>query len=52
MTADEQFSIVAANQVACDDLRAVFGGRGAAANCQCQRYKLRPKESFNSFPVE
>ena len=52
LTADQQFSIVAANQVACDDLRAVFGSRGAAANCQCQRYKLRPKESFNAFPVE
>ncbi|MPZ94663.1 MAG: GNAT family N-acetyltransferase, partial [Propionibacteriales bacterium] len=23
-----------------------------AARCQCQRYKLRPKESFGSVPVE
>jgi GNAT superfamily N-acetyltransferase len=23
-----------------------------AATCQCQRYKLAPKESFGSFPVE
>jgi GNAT superfamily N-acetyltransferase len=52
MTADQQFSIVLANQVACDDLQAVFGSRGTAANCQCQRYKLLPKESFNAIPVE
>jgi GNAT superfamily N-acetyltransferase len=52
MTSDEHFSIVPANQAACDDLQAVFGSRGTAANCQCQRYKLLLKESFNAFPVE
>lgn len=52
MTADERFRILPANQVACDDLQAVFGTRGAAANCQRQRYKLHPRESFNAFPVE
>jgi len=52
MTTYEHFSIVPANQVACDDLRAIFGSRGAAANCRCQRYKLRPKESFSAFPVD
>ena len=30
----------------------MFGSRGAAANCQCQRYKLRPREAFSKFPVE
>ena len=25
--------------------------RGAAATCQCQRYKLRPREAFRSFPA-
>lgn len=30
----------------------MFGTRGVAATCQCQRYKLAPKESFGSFPVE
>jgi GNAT superfamily N-acetyltransferase len=30
----------------------VFGTRGSAAFCQCQRYKLQRKESFRSFPVE
>jgi GNAT superfamily N-acetyltransferase len=41
-----------ANEASCEDLRAVFGTRGSGALCQCQRYKLRPKESFRSFPAE
>ena len=45
-------SIVPANEASCDDLRAVFGTRGEASRCQCQRYKLRPREAFRSFPVE
>ena len=44
--------IVPANKATCDDLQAVFGIRGAAVNCQCQRYKLRPREAFARFPVE
>lgn len=53
MTADEpSISVVPANEAGCDDLRALFGTRGAAAGCRCQRYKLRPSESFRSFPVE
>lgn len=44
--------IVPANQASCDDLPAVFGTRGAASFCQCQRYKLRPKEAFSKFPAE
>jgi len=43
---------VAANQAACDDLHVVFGTRGPAARCQCQRYKLRRGEAFAKFPVE
>ncbi|HEY7693605.1 MAG TPA: GNAT family N-acetyltransferase [Gaiellaceae bacterium] len=49
---DDEVRIVPANEAACDDLRAVLGARGAAANCQCQRYKLRPREAFSKFPVE
>ena len=45
-------TIVPANEASCEDLQAVFGARGAAAICQCQRYKLRPKEAFRKFPVE
>src|SRR6185312_9604912 len=45
-------AIVPASEAGCGDLQAVFGVRGAAANCQCQRYKLRPREAFSKFPVE
>ena len=48
----EAITIVPANEATCDDLQAVFGSRGSAAGCQCQRYKLQPRESFRSFPVE
>ncbi|MGI8614933.1 MAG: GNAT family N-acetyltransferase [Nocardioidaceae bacterium] len=41
-----------ANEASWEDLQTVFGTRGVAARCQCQRYKLRPRESFASFPAE
>jgi GNAT superfamily N-acetyltransferase len=44
--------IVPANEASWADLQAVFGTRGPAARCQCQRYKLRPREAFRNFPVE
>ena len=53
MTPSEpSISVVPANQASCDDLQTVFGTRGTASWCQCQRYKLRPREAFRSFPVE
>jgi GNAT superfamily N-acetyltransferase len=53
MTATESaISVVPANEASWEDLQTVFGTRGQAARCQCQRYKLRPRESFGSFPVE
>jgi GNAT superfamily N-acetyltransferase len=53
MTAPEpSISVLPANHATCDDLATVFGARGAAALCQCQRYKLRPREAFRTFPVE
>jgi len=45
-------AVVPANRATWEDLQAVFGDRGTAARCQCQRYKLQPKESFASQPVE
>ena len=45
-------TVVPANQASWDDLQAIFGTRGASAGCQCQRYKLRPREAFARFPVE
>lgn len=44
--------MVPANEVGCEDLAKIFGTRGAASRCQCQRYKLNRRESFGSFPVE
>jgi GNAT superfamily N-acetyltransferase len=44
--------VVPANQASCEDLQAIFGTRGEGSRCQCQRYKLRPREAFRSFPVE
>ncbi len=41
-----------ANEAACGDLDTVFGTRGPATFCQCQRYKLAPGEAFAKFPVE
>ena len=45
-------SVVPANHASCADLQAIFGTRGPAALCQCQRFKLRPREAFRNFPVE
>jgi GNAT superfamily N-acetyltransferase len=44
--------IVPANEASWEDLQAVFGTRGDAAVCQCQRFKLAPKEAFGNFPTE
>ena len=44
--------IVPANQAPWEDLQAVFGRRGSAAICQCQRFKLQHRESFGSSPSE
>ena len=48
----DELVIRPANEAGCEDLQTVFGQRGSAAVCQCQRYKLQPKEAFSKFPVE
>ena len=48
----DSLRIVPANKASCEDLQTVFGDRGSAAICQCQRYKLAPKEAFKSFPPQ
>jgi GNAT superfamily N-acetyltransferase len=50
MTGD--ITVVPANEASCDDLRVVFGTRGDAAHCQCQRFKLAPREAFKTYPAE
>lgn len=44
--------VVPANEASWEDLQAVFGPKGDAYICQCQRFKLEPRESFGSFPRE
>ena len=45
-------TVLPANEASWEDLQAIFGTRGPAALCQCQRFKLRPREAFRSFPGE
>jgi GNAT superfamily N-acetyltransferase len=45
-------SVVPANEASWEDLQTIFGTRGAASTCQCQRYKLHRREAFRSFPAE
>ncbi|HET6563204.1 MAG TPA: GNAT family N-acetyltransferase [Marmoricola sp.] len=45
-------TVVPADRASWDELQTVLGTRGQGARCQCQRYKLHPRESFGSFPVE
>jgi len=53
MTATEPaISVVPANEASWEDLQTVFGTRGPAARCQCQRYKLRPREFIAGFAAE
>jgi GNAT superfamily N-acetyltransferase len=41
-----------ANEATWQDLATVFGTRGPASRCWCQRYKLRRLENFADQPVE
>ena len=52
LAAESELTIVPANDASFEDLQTVFGTRGAAAYCQCQRYKLARGEAFAKFPVE
>jgi hypothetical protein len=42
---ESPITIVPANEATCEDLRAVFGTRGEASMCQCQRFKT-PAHDF------
>ncbi len=48
----DDISIVPANKATSEDLQTVFGIRGDGERCQCQRYKMRPGESWNSVGPE
>ena len=44
--------IATADEASFDDISIVFGTRGPASRCYCQRFKLRPGEAFAKFPAE
>lgn len=44
-------TVVSANEASWGDLQTILGTRGEAPRCQCQRYKLRPREFFAGFPA-
>lgn len=43
-------TIVPANEASCGDLATIFGMRGYAARCQCQRFK-HGHHDWSSFPL-
>jgi GNAT superfamily N-acetyltransferase len=51
-TAGPELTVVPANEAGWDDLQAIFGTRGPASRCFCQRYKLHRRESFGGFPAD
>lgn len=50
-TTDGAIRIVPANEASWDDLRTVFGERGAPAQCQCQWFQT-PAAEWRALPVE
>ena len=51
IAAMEDLRIVPANQASWGDLQKIFGGRGDAARCQCQWYKL-PAKDWGTVPED
>lgn len=51
MSAAAAITVVPANEASWDDLQAVFGTRGYAFRCQCQRIKMGDRAWWN-LPVE
>ena len=49
---DTPVEIVPANKAGWEDIQAVLGSRGSPSHCQCQRYKMQPKESWASVGRE
>lgn len=48
----DTYVVLPAHKVPWEDLQVVLGARGPAHRCQCQRYKLAPREAFHKFPLE
>ena len=47
----EAVTVVPANEASWDDVRAIFGDRGYAFFCQCQRFKIGP-HGWTDAPLE
>lgn len=52
MTASGGITVLPADRAGFGDVQTVLGARGDAHGCQCQRYKLAPKESFGRLGVD
>jgi GNAT superfamily N-acetyltransferase len=46
----DAITVVPANEASWDDIRVIFGVRGYAASCQCQRFKIGPQH-WTDAPV-
>ena len=51
-TTTPEVTIVAANEASWEDVQAIFGTRGDPSRCQCQRYKMQPRESWRSVGAD
>ncbi|MGH8894019.1 MAG: GNAT family N-acetyltransferase [Actinomycetes bacterium] len=47
-----EVTIVPASEASWEDLQAVLGTRGEPSRCQCQRYKMAPRESWASVGAQ
>jgi GNAT superfamily N-acetyltransferase len=47
----DEVTVVPANEASWGDLRAIFGNRGYAAYCQCQKYKMKNWAEWKSLQV-
>lgn len=52
MGGSDELRIEPANMAEREDVSLIFGARGTAARCQCQRYRLAQGETFAAQPVE
>ena len=47
----DEITVVPANEASREDLRAIFGNRGYAAYCQCQKYKMKNWAEWKTLQV-
>jgi GNAT superfamily N-acetyltransferase len=52
MVGTPDVTVVPANEASWADLQAVLGTSGDPSRCQCQRYKMQPRESWASVGAE